>query len=395
MSVEVHLPQGPVKALLICPDRAKATELARLLAPWSLELISYAGYPSTATLIALLQTPALGLCLLDVDSDAEAASKLLAEITQRAPGLPTVAVMSANNPDLILRCLRQGASDFLLRPFTADQLETVWERVARRRAEQAPAANLGRLIWVAPGKGSSGATSVAANLAFQFQRAGRQKVLLADLDPLTGTVAFLLKLKSTYSFLDALAHCDRLDADLWKVLVNPLHGVDVLLSPEEPMGTGEDWDPSPLLAFCRRHYEVAVLDVGSVFGEWNLALANLADDLLLVTTNELPALHATQRALEYLEENHLARSRLRVLVNRYLPERGLAADAIPTALETPVFHTLPNDYEVLQKAVMDGKPVSPGSRFGKAIVELAQRLNGRQEPAERSGSLLGSLFRKR
>ena len=46
--------------------------------------------------------------------------------------------------------------------------------------------------------------TIACNLAFQWKRRGAKKVLLADLDPLTGTMSFLLKIKSVFSFLDML-----------------------------------------------------------------------------------------------------------------------------------------------------------------------------------------------
>ena len=49
-----------------------------------------------------------------------------------------------------------------------------------------------------PAKGAAGATTIACNLAYQCKRLGASKILLADLDPLTGTVSFVLKLKSTY-----------------------------------------------------------------------------------------------------------------------------------------------------------------------------------------------------
>lgn len=395
MPVPTQGPQREFKSLLICPDRSKAAELLRLLAASAPGVIPQHAYPSSASLIGLLHTPGLRLCFVDAETEPEAALRLIAQIAERAPAIAIVVVLNDNNPDLILRCLRQGAAEFLIRPFSPDQLEAVWERLARVcPLDQAVSENLGRLFVVIPGKGASGATSVAANLAFQMKRSGKQKVLLADLDPLTGTVAFLLKLKSGYSFLEALAHADRMDADLWKAIVSPCQEVDVLLSPGDPVGAGEDWDPTALLAFCRRSYDLTVVDAGGAFGEWNLSLAKLADELLLVTTNELPALHATQRALGYLEGNGLTRSRLRILVNRYPGECGLVAENIQTALETPVFQTLPSDYETLQKALMDGKPVSPGSRFGKSIAELAQRLSGEQQ-GSRNGSLLSLLFRKR
>src|SRR5260370_887867 len=86
-----------------------------------------------------------------------------------------------------------------------------------------------KVVAVMPAKGACGATTVACNLAFQWKKLSGQRVLLADLDPLAGTLSFLLKIKSTYSFLDVLQRAHELDADLWNHMVVPVQGVDVLL----------------------------------------------------------------------------------------------------------------------------------------------------------------------
>ncbi len=389
------------KILLLCPDREAAAQLLPLVGAQAPEAVvtTHYSYPPASALFKLLATPAFHLCFLEVESDREAALRLTTDIAARQPGLPIVVLLADNDSDLILRCLRQGASEFLIQPFTADQLTAALEKLRRFRppGSQAPE-NLARLYCVMPGKGACGATSIACNLAYRLKVQGNSKVLLADLDPLTGTVAFLLKLKSNYSFVDALAHVDRLDADLWKVLVNPTAGIDILLSPEDPPnGASEDWDAAGLLRYCRRLYDVVVVDSGGAYGDWNIALARLADELLLVTTNELPALHATQRTLAFLGGHGLDPSQIRLVVNRYSADRGLATPAIEEALQGRLFHTLPSDYDAIQKALMDGKPVPIASRFGKSIAALADRLTGRQRPPKSASLLSGlaSLFKRR
>ncbi|MGC8793627.1 MAG: AAA family ATPase [Bryobacteraceae bacterium] len=379
---------------MICPDRAKAAELARLLGEYGLGMVPHHGYPTGSALLALLHNPPPALCLVDADAEPETALRLIAEINGRSPNLPIVALLGASNPDLILRCLRVGASEFLVRPFTGEQWEAVWGRIARAGHERPQDGQAGKIVCLVPGKGASGATTIAVNLAFQLKRAGREKLLLADLDGLMGTVGFQLKLKSSYNFLDALTHSDRLDPDLWKVVVSQIRGVDVLLAPDDPAGMDQDWNPAPLVEFCRYQYELAVLDCGSGFGDWNLAVVRMADEVLLVTTADLPALHATQRVLAWWEEQGVSRNRLRVVLNRYSEERDLAVDAIEAALQCPVFHTLPADPETLQKAVMEGKPAPASSRFARGLSALAEKLCGRPQ-AERGGSLLSFLFRGR
>jgi cellulose biosynthesis protein BcsQ len=93
-----------------------------------------------------------------------------------------------------------------------------------------------------PARGGCGASTIASNFAYHLKRTGDKRILLADVDPLAGTLSFLPKIKSSYSFMDALARSSDIDADLWKAVVTARHGVDVLLSPEAMFGRDERID---------------------------------------------------------------------------------------------------------------------------------------------------------
>ena len=339
------------------------------------------------------------LCFLDVASDRAAAFETMSRAVGACPGVPVFALLRSNEPDLILRCLREGASEFLIQPFTAEQLNAALSKLSRFHAPRANEGETGgRVYCVMPGKGACGATTVACHLAFALKREKSDRVLLADLDWLTGTVGFLLKLKSSYSFADALAHAGSLDADLWKALVAPCQGIDVLLPPENPVdGIGEGADPASIVSYSRRAYTAVVLDAGGTYGPWNAALARMCDDLLLVTTNELAALHSVQRAQAYLQKNGADGSKMRVVVNRDVNDVGLRREGIETALQFPVFAVLPGDSDAIQKSIIEGKPVAPGSRFGKAMARLTQQLAGKDGTAvakKGSGSFLSGFLKR-
>jgi Flp pilus assembly CpaE family ATPase len=205
-------------------------------------------------------------------------------------------------------------------------------------------------------------------------------------------MSFLLKIKSIYSFLDALQHAFELDVDLWNGMITSVNGVDVLLAPELMVEGAQDLrDPSPILDYARHAYDVVIVDTGGVYGDWNLNTARAANELLLVTTNELPALQAAQRALSYLDTNRIGRWKIRLLVNRYHRDVGLSREVIGTALHTEVFDILPSDYEAVQKSLMEGKPTPSSTSFGKSMVQLADRLGGRTEAVKKSTSLGGLL----
>jgi pilus assembly protein CpaE len=382
------------RAVVFSPSARMLEELEPLLnshLPGS--VVNYVRtYPSPRELGGLISGPGPHLIFLDVATDHAQAMQLLGEMSRLA-GAQVLALLSGNDPDLILRCLRAGALDFLIQPFTADQLESALAKLARVQPSSEPAGKEpAKIFAVMPAKGACGATTVACNLAFQWKRHGAKRILLADLDLLAGTLSFLLKIKSVYSFLDVLQRANELDMDLWNAMVTPVNGVDVLLAPELIVDGMQDLrDPSPILDYARHVYDVVVIDAGGVYGEWNLNQARQASELLLVTTNELPALQAAQRALSYLDTNRIGRWKVRLVVNRYHRDVGLSREVIGTALHTEVFDSLPSDYEAVQHALMEGKPIPSSTPFGKGIMQLADRLGGRTEGLKKPSSL-GGLF---
>jgi len=371
-------------ALLICPNATMMTELLPLLThniP-GVQIHSVKEYPDSSALTELVIDHHPRLCFLDVDTDSERALALIRELQLLDKALQIVVLLGQNEPDLILRCLRQGATEFLMRPFTAEELAPVLQRLS----QLSPSMNYGsggRIICVAPAKGACGASTIAANLATRKKALGANRLLLADLDPLTGTISFLLKLKSNYSIIDAMNLATSLDRDLWDGVVSNWNGIDVVLAPENPMDSiSELQDPAPVLEFARQLYDIIIVDCAGLLGDWGLPLARVATDLLLVTTNELPALQSTQRVLGHLERHRVERSKVRLVVNRYSRDVGLSTEAISTALHTDVFAVIPSDYEAVQKALVEGKPVNSNSAFGKHLSKLARRLSGKDEAAE-------------
>jgi pilus assembly protein CpaE len=384
------------RSLAISPNAPLLGQLEQLLAPHlgGAALQRLQAYPSPRDLPNLLPAGSAHLVFLDTASDPDYAVPLLEEIGRAGPNIQVIALLASNEPDFILRCLRAGASDFLILPLSAEQVDAAFGKLARAQpAPETSGKEAAKTVAVMPAKGACGATTVACNLAFQWKRISGKKILLVDLDPLTGNLSFLLKVKSVYSFLDALQRSNELDADLWSAMVRPVHGVDVLLAPDLMLEQNLDLrDPSPILDYARHAYDVVILDTASVYTEWNLNCARAANELLLVTTNELPALQAAQRALSYLDTNRIGRWKIRLVVNRYLRDVGLSREVIGTALHTEVFDTLPSDYEAVQKSLLDGKPIAASTPFGKGIAQMVDRLGGKTESGSKKGSSLSGLL---
>lgn len=371
--------------LVVSPDPRLIVELAPLLTQHLplFQVVEWTQYPTPAALAEAVSGRAPTYCFLDVGASRDAALRVLDLFASASPSTQIIAMLAGNDPDLILACLRHGAAEFLLRPLTSEQLQPVLERLAQLNPSLAQLESSSKAFAIMPAKGACGASTIAANLVFQWKRLGYKRTLLADLDPYTGVASFLLKLKWHYSFVDAMTRTTTLDADVWRGLVCHSHGIDVLLAPENAVEPAVELpDPAPLVDFSRSLYELIALDLGEPFSPWALSLARAADQILLVSTNELPSLRGAQRVLQHLDRNHIERSRVRLILNRYNPEAGLTQEAIETALHIDVAHVLPSDYEAVQKALVEGKAVAPGTPFSKSLQALAEVLAGKPRPAD-------------
>ncbi|MBS1859727.1 MAG: hypothetical protein JST11_30425 [Acidobacteria bacterium] len=327
-------------------------------------------YPRMGTATGLAESKGANICFLDVATNAEHAQLLIAELS---PSLPVVALNLRNDADLILRCLRRGASEYLSE-FTPEAARAVFDRLGKGRTQSAK--KPGGSIWcVAPGKPGAGASTLAANLAIRVHNGGGP-VLLVDADPLSASIAFLLKLKPEFHLGDLARDWNRMDNDLWGKLTVSAAGIDVLAAPEDPgvrleigrQAAGE------LCAFWRERYQAVVIDTGDVRSAVDLGFAAIADLVLLVTTNELAALQSTRRALGCLDQAMSGRSRLRLLLNRYTPLTGLKREDVEKVLSVDPYATLGNDYETLQTAMLEGRPAAPGSRYAASVDNLCRQL---------------------
>jgi Flp pilus assembly CpaE family ATPase len=374
------------RPLIVCPHPAMARQIRAAMAELGVDSTSWLEeYPQPAAVAGLAAQHQANLCFLDVATHQEQA---LALISETASSMPVVALNPQNDADLILRCLRRGACEFLS-DSSAEQLDGLLERLSRLRVPAQPEKH-GTVYCVVPGKPGCGASTVAVHLAVELKRCGASRVLLVDADYLAASVGFLLKLKSDFHLDDAVRDCLRMDDDLWRHLVVACHGVDVLMAPEHPAAAAVDRPAAvELVCFWREHYEAVVLDTPGAHGAG--CLASLSDEILVVTTNELGALHATKRTLECLEQSGVPAGRSKLLVTRYTPATGLKAEDVKTALRLPPFALLSNDYETLQNAVLEGQPAPVGSRFAHSIHDLAEHLQGKSATPQKTAARRGWL----
>ena len=378
-----------VKALLVCPDPglAQALRPAAAAAPQLVLGSLVSAYPSGTSLLE--QLAGFEALALDVGSDRKAALALLKTVIESRPDVAVIALARSNDPEMILQCLRSGAAEFLSSPFPPNDLRQAVHRIARRRSsEEAPAAaRRGRLVVFAPVKGGAGATTLAANVAYAIKRESSSRVLLADMHLAAGIVAFLLRLQTPYSVLDALRHSSQLDDALWKSLVVSHEGMDILAAPERPEpALIEPFPAEEMFEFCRSLYDYVVVDLGSICEGVGLTAASAADSINLVCSTDMPSLFMMRRTIPLLEEMGRSRDQVNVLVNRFERRSELSTEDMEKIFRASVHTSFPDDVPAVLRAQREGALLSESSELGKSVRRFVRTLIG-AKPKETAGAL--------
>lgn len=379
-----------LRALLICPDTVLATQFTRGTGAVSeLEVKTHlAAYPTGPQLKEALRQIAPEVVLVDVATDLGRALQLTAVLLESAPATAVVALHSKNDPDAILQSLRAGCSEFLSSPFPAADVTQAMQRVLRRRPAEVRAETppRGRLIVFAPVKGGSGASTLAANVAFQVKKQTDGKVLLADFDVTQGVLSFTLRVNHQYAVTDALHHIGEMDRKLWESLVVSHKGVDLLLAPDRPEpALIEPYPVQAILEHARNMYDVVVVDLGGVCESMSMATLSAAQDVYLVCSGDLASLYMMRRTIPLVEEMGYSRDQIRVVVNR-LPRRSeLSLSDMEKIFRASVHATFPEDSAAVLTALRDGDTVADNSDLSGAVRKFVKDFVGKAPQRESGG----------
>jgi pilus assembly protein CpaE len=291
-----------------------------------------------------------------------------------------IALNDRAAPESILAAMRAGASEYLYPPLS-EGLQKALNRLAEeRRLAAAAARQRGRTIGFLPVKGGCGATTVACHVAAEIERASGAEVLLADMDLDSGLIGFLMKTKSSYSILDAAQNVHRLDASYWSALVSTPQGkLEIIKAP--PIGSSREPVATEalrmVLQFLRANYDYVIVDFGRLTATTAGVLDEM-DDILLVSTFDLPALHQGKQVIQALLDAGFGRAQLRLVLNRAPKRPDFTSAEVQKALGLPVYEMLPNDYPGLYQAYSDGTLLPAGGDLAKALAGLACKIAGVQ-----------------
>jgi pilus assembly protein CpaE len=322
---------------------------------------------------------------------------------RRERHMGVIATGPRSDPELMLRAMRAGIQEFLVRPLVVTDLVAAVERLHRRTS---PGQTSGSVYAVFSAKGGIGASTLAVNLAYGLSaNLPESRVAVVDLAMPGGDIRILLNVKPAYDLGDLAGKIDRLDADLINsVLVPATEGVWVLASPERPESE-ELVDAnvvSHIVQQLRSVFSFSVIDCERELSDRTLAALDAADRIVLLTELKVPAMRSAQRSLGIFRRLGYPNEKICVVINRYQSGDVVSAAEAADVLKADIFFKIPNDYKAASESATSGIPIAkshPDSKLAVAYLQLAQKLGGGSLPGavpeNGSRSKLRQLFSRR
>ena len=311
-----------------------------------------------------------------------------------AADVPTAAVIMMSvqgEADYLRRSMLAGAREFLVKPFSSDELTAsirqVWSREKEKLSRYAPVITGGQqttnesgepasVVAVFSPKGGVGRTTVAVNLAVAAAQIGK-KVALVDASFQFGDVGVLLNLNPrNKSIADLAGELQAGEAEsLDTFVITHSSGVRVLLAPPSPE-QAELIGPvavRKVLQRLREDHDLVVVDCPSSFNETTLSVLDESDLILTLLTLEITSVKNMRLFLEVCEQLGYGPEKIRLVLNRADSTLGIRVADVEHSIGRKVDHTIVSDGRSVVYALNRGVPFFLSNRDAQVSQDI-QRL---------------------
>jgi pilus assembly protein CpaE len=391
----------PIRVLIVDDIPETRDHLTKLLGFESdIEVVGAAASGAQALELAAQLSP--GVVLMDInmpDMDGiTATERLSAEV----PDAAVVMMSVQGEADYLRRSMLAGAREFLVKPFSSDELTASIRQVYSREVEKqnrraaAPVMAPGG-VAVAPGggdrdgqvvaifspKGGVGRTTIAVNMAIAAATELGQTVVLVDASFQFGDVGVLLNLNpKNKSIADLVPELEAGEPEsLDTFVINHSAGVRVLLAPPSPE-MAELITPTVVkrvLEALRRQHDLVIVDCTSWFNETTLAILDVADTVLTVLSLEITSIKNMRLFLEVAEQLGYEQNKVKLVLNRADSSLGIRVADVENSIGRKVDHTIVSDGRSVVYALNRGVPFFLSNREAQVsqdILRLAASVAG-------------------
>jgi pilus assembly protein CpaE len=371
---------------------------------WAPEKVNKGGLRNAVQSLSVSASPNILFVDLSESGDPLNDINALAEVCE--PGTVVIAAGQVNDVRLYRDLVASGIQDYLLKPFTPDQLRDAFAAaqltISGPRVNE-PSAERPHIVAAVIGvRGGAGASTVASSIAWLMgDKAGRTTALL-DLDIHFGTGALSLDLEPGRGLTDAIENPSRIDGlFIERAMVRANDKLSVL-SAEAPINQPLLTDGSAFFQLqeeMRAAFETTVLDLPRPMLVAHPHLVHDAHVCIVVVEFTLAATRDAIRILSWLKAN-APQSRVLVVANKVQGGQEISRAEFEKSIERKVDVVIPYDQKAAVQAAKLGQPLAKAvtttrivQPFGALVTLTTSAVDGTQEGGEATAptSLLGKL----
>ena len=384
-----------IRVLIVDDITETRDHLARLLGFESdMEIAGLAESGRRAIELAISLKP--DIVLMDINMPDMDGIEATEQLSAQVPGASVVMMSVQGEADYLRRSMLAGAREFLIKPFSSDELTSSIRQIYSREREKlerfpvavpAPAVappdvDPGQIIAVFGPKGGIGRTTIAVNVAVAAASELGQRTALLDGSFQFGDVGVLLNLNPKNKSIADLA--PDLEAGLELETIDPFltvhsSGVKVLLAPPSPE-MAELVTPvgvRKVLDMLRRTNDLIIVDCSSSMNDTTLAILDSADVILTMLTLEITSIKNMRLFLEVTDQLGYESSSIKLVLNRADSTLGIRVADVEQSIGRKVDHTIVSDGRSVVYALNRGIPFFMSNREAQVsqdILRLATSL---------------------
>jgi pilus assembly protein CpaE len=346
------------------------------------------------------------IVLMDINMPVMDGITATEEINFRFPETSVVIMSVQEENEYLKRAMLAGARDYIVKPFSNDELVDTIKRVYRldrekknslvKKAHQTDP----QIISFFGTKGGVGKTTLAVNTAIAIRQKTRSQVVLVDLDLQFGDVAAAMNIKPLQSIADMVQESSEIDRELLEsyLLVHKPTGVKVLCAPLKPEH-GEIIGPSDIekiLKILKETYQYVIVDTACYFSDPVLTALEMSSTIFMVSTLDILAVKNTKMALNIMENLNM-HGAVHIILNCADETTGMKREDLEHALGCEVLCAVPTSNKTALSAINKGIPfvlTHPNSNIGEGVMKIAHSLiKGVEKPArkKRVGLIAGLM----
>jgi pilus assembly protein CpaE len=350
---------------------------------WPIEKINKGGLRNAIQSLSVSASPNILFVDLSESGDPLNDINALAEVCE--PGTVVIAAGEVNDVRLYRDLVASGIQDYLLKPFSADQLRDAFahaQNILNGPKHSEASVDRPHLMTAILGvRGGVGASTISSSLAWLLSEGHKRSTALLDLDVHFGTGALALDLEPGRGLTDAIENPSRIDGLFIERAMVRANDKLSILSAEAPINQPMLTDGGAFYQLqeeMRAAFECTMIDLPRNMLVQHPHLMNDVQSIVVVTELTLAGARDMIRILSWLKSNAPG-TKITVVANRVGPSGTpeISKKDFEASIERKIDFQLPFDVKVVVQAAKLGKSVAEvgkGSKLGQGLAEICASL---------------------